>query len=85
MVARIIEAAPALEVGQFAVVAQGLDTLEWWNTGRSYATAPSAFARQSREFNMMSCNAYVVKRHSAGTTVYLSPGTTLGTQASTSR
>lgn len=76
---QVVQHAPALRSGEFAVVAKGAGTGEWWNTGRIYSQPGAAFARQTREMNRNECSAWVVKRHAAGVTVYLAVGTTLAT------
>lgn len=77
LVARIAAAAPDLQVGQYAVVA--LNTAgELWNTDRSYTAAVAAFAQQTKQMNSTDCNAYVVKRHAMGVTVFIAPNTMLG-------
>lgn len=81
LLAEVLSHAPAdLKQGEFAVVCLSWETDgAGWNTGRTYATKQAAAAQQTRQIKANDCRAYMVYRHSAGTTVYLGLDHVLGT------
>jgi len=74
----VAKAAGDIDSGEYAVVCLGAGGARWAGT-TFYASA--AFGMATKLINRDGCNAYVVKQHSAGRTVYLSPDTILGTVA----